>query len=98
MVIVSKFSNFPDELSESDELREFKLSGSDCIEQGRLLRPGDIIHLKRPPRPFETGLNGITFPYTDPSTQKIVGIVSRRGTCDMYIKLFYLVTTFTFNS
>ena len=30
MVMVSKFSNFPDELSESDELREFELSGSDC--------------------------------------------------------------------
>ena len=31
MVIVSKFSNSPDELSENDELREFELSGSDCI-------------------------------------------------------------------
>ena len=31
MVIVSKFSNFPDELSENDELREFELSGSDCM-------------------------------------------------------------------
>ena len=30
MVMVSKFSNFPDELSENDELREFELSGSDC--------------------------------------------------------------------
>ena len=28
--MVSKFSNFPDELSENDELREFELSGSDC--------------------------------------------------------------------
>ena len=31
MVMVSKFSNFPDELTENDELREFELSGSDCI-------------------------------------------------------------------
>ena len=30
MVMVSKFSNSPDELSENDELREFELSGSDC--------------------------------------------------------------------
>ena len=29
MVMVSKFSNFPDELSENDELREYELSGSD---------------------------------------------------------------------
>ena len=31
MAMVSKFSNFCDELSENDELREFELSGSDCI-------------------------------------------------------------------
>ena len=31
MVMVSKFSNFPDELSKNDELREYELSGSDCI-------------------------------------------------------------------
>ena len=31
MVMVSKFSNFPDELSENDELREYELSGFDCI-------------------------------------------------------------------
>ena len=30
MVMVSKLSNFPDELSKNDELREFELSGSDC--------------------------------------------------------------------
>ena len=30
MIMVSKFSDFPDELSENDELREFQLSGSDC--------------------------------------------------------------------
>ena len=30
MVMVSKLSNFPDELSENDELREFELSRSDC--------------------------------------------------------------------
>ena len=29
MVMVSKFSNFPDELSENDELREYELGGSD---------------------------------------------------------------------
>ena len=29
MVMVSKFSNFPDELTENVKLREFKLSGSD---------------------------------------------------------------------
>ena len=29
--MVSKFSNFPDELSENGELREYELSGSDCI-------------------------------------------------------------------
>ena len=31
MAMVSKFSNFRDELSENDELREFELRGSDCI-------------------------------------------------------------------
>ena len=31
MVMVSKLSNFPDELSENDELRKFELSGSDSI-------------------------------------------------------------------
>ena len=31
MVMVSKFSNFPKEFSENDELREYELSGSDCI-------------------------------------------------------------------
>ena len=30
MVMVSKFSNFPVELSENEELREYELSGSDC--------------------------------------------------------------------
>ena len=30
MVMVSKFSNFPDKLSENDELRKCELSGSDC--------------------------------------------------------------------
>ena len=30
MITLSKFSNFPDELSENDELREYKLSRSDC--------------------------------------------------------------------
>ena len=30
MMTVSKLPNFPDELSENDELREFELSGSDC--------------------------------------------------------------------
>ena len=30
MAMVAKFSNFPDELSENDELREYELSGSDC--------------------------------------------------------------------
>ena len=30
MVMVSKLSNFPDELSAIDELKEFELSGSDC--------------------------------------------------------------------
>ena len=30
MIMFSKFSNFPDELSKNDELREYKLSGSDC--------------------------------------------------------------------
>ena len=31
--MVSKFSNSPDELSENDKLREFKLSESDCIHR-----------------------------------------------------------------
>ena len=31
MVMVSKFTNFPNELSKNDELKEFELSGSDCI-------------------------------------------------------------------
>ena len=30
MILPSQFSNFPDELSENDELREYELSGSDC--------------------------------------------------------------------
>ena len=30
MVMVSKFLNFPNELSENDELRKYELSGSDC--------------------------------------------------------------------
>ena len=30
MIMVSEFSNFPDELNKNDELREFELSGSDC--------------------------------------------------------------------
>ena len=29
MMMLSKFSNFPDELSENDKLREYELSGSD---------------------------------------------------------------------
>ena len=42
MVMVSKFSNFPDELTENDELREFELSGSDCTyytDQEKLTMP-----------------------------------------------------------
>ena len=31
MVMASKVSNFPEELSKNDELREYELSGSDCI-------------------------------------------------------------------
>ena len=31
MKMLSKFSNFPNELSKNDELREYELSGSDCI-------------------------------------------------------------------
>ena len=31
MITLSKFSNFPDELSENDELRKYELSGSDCV-------------------------------------------------------------------
>ena len=30
MIMISKFSNFPDKLSEIDELKEYELSGSDC--------------------------------------------------------------------
>ena len=37
MVMVSKFSNFPDELSENDELREYELSGSDCTYEALLM-------------------------------------------------------------
>ena len=29
MLMISKFSNLPDELSKNDELREYELSGSD---------------------------------------------------------------------
>ena len=32
MVTVSKFSSFPDELSESEELKEYELSGSDSMD------------------------------------------------------------------
>ena len=31
MIMLLTCSNFPDELSENDELREFELTGSDCI-------------------------------------------------------------------
>ena len=31
MTMLSKFSNFPDELKENDKLKENELSGSDCI-------------------------------------------------------------------
>ena len=30
MVLVSKFSNFPDKLSKNDQLRGYELSRSDC--------------------------------------------------------------------
>ena len=43
MVMVSKLSNFPDELSENDELREFKLRGPDCM---RRQTPEENIHTK----------------------------------------------------
>ena len=46
MVMVSKLSNFPDELSENDELREFEISGSDCIWLLSLSRGIDLIVLK----------------------------------------------------
>ena len=31
MIMLSKFSNFPDELCENNELREYELSGSDTV-------------------------------------------------------------------
>ena len=31
MIMLSKISNFPDQLSENDELTEYELSGSDCM-------------------------------------------------------------------
>ena len=31
MIMLLKFSNFPNELSKNDELREYELSGPDCI-------------------------------------------------------------------
>ena len=31
MITLSKFSNFRNELSENDELREYELSGSECM-------------------------------------------------------------------
>ena len=40
MVMVSKFSYFPDELSKNDELREFELSGSNCINTAELSTSG----------------------------------------------------------
>ena len=33
MITLSKFPNFPDELSKNNELREYELSGSDCIDE-----------------------------------------------------------------
>ena len=32
MILLSKFPNFPDELSENDKLRGYELSGSDCTD------------------------------------------------------------------
>ena len=37
MVMLSKFSNFPDELSENDELREYELSGSDSRQGNKIV-------------------------------------------------------------
>ena len=36
MIILSNFSNFPDELSKNDELREHKLSRPDCKNTGKM--------------------------------------------------------------
>ena len=35
MIMLSKFSNFPNELSKNDELREYELRGSDCSSTHR---------------------------------------------------------------
>ena len=40
MVMVSKFSNFPDKLSENDELREYESSESDGTSTGN--SPGKV--------------------------------------------------------
>ena len=43
MVMVSKFSNFPDKLTENDKLREFELSRSDCtVNKGDLPIPATM--------------------------------------------------------
>ena len=33
MIMVSEFSNFPDELSEKDPIKRVRLSGSDCTQR-----------------------------------------------------------------
>ena len=43
MVMLSKFANFADKLSENDELRKYELSGSDCIFVTQIF-PLDNIH------------------------------------------------------
>ena len=45
MIMLSKFSNFPDKLSKNDELREYELSGSDCTSNlyGKYRRVATIL-------------------------------------------------------
>ena len=35
-ITLSKFSNFPNELNENDELSEYELSGSDCTQMAHV--------------------------------------------------------------
>ena len=55
MVMVSRFSNFPDELSENDELREYELSGSDCMRNAQVNACQDPLIL---PSPWGNFLSG----------------------------------------
>ena len=47
MIMLSKFSNFPDKLSKNDKLREYELSGSGCTLTEQFRIPYDNVNRSR---------------------------------------------------